>query len=139
MTIMEKLTILTDAAKYDAACTSSGVGRAAKTGSIGNSMACGICHSFCQNSPTAVIILPVTTNLAYLPAGIVFCNKIIRSGRSAMFVAKNGVICNKFLFDVLLNRGFEEGKTYSEIAKELNINFNPVLYRLYDLNILKRR
>lgn len=27
----------------------------------------------------------------------------------------------------------------SKIAKELNINFNPVLYRLYDLNILKRR
>ncbi len=46
MTIMEKLTILTDAAKYDVACTSSGVGRAAKAGTLGNSMACGICHSF---------------------------------------------------------------------------------------------
>ncbi|MBO4884029.1 MAG: putative DNA modification/repair radical SAM protein [Clostridia bacterium] len=46
MTVMEKLSILTDAAKYDAACTSSGVGRAAKAGGIGNSMACGICHSF---------------------------------------------------------------------------------------------
>ena len=46
MTTMEKLTILTDAAKYDVACTSSGVGRAAKVGTMGNSMACGICHSF---------------------------------------------------------------------------------------------
>ena len=46
MTVMEKLTILTDAAKYDVACTSSGVGRAAKAGGTGNSMACGICHSF---------------------------------------------------------------------------------------------
>lgn len=46
MTVMEKLTILTDAAKYDAACTSSGVGRSAAPGGIGNSMACGICHSF---------------------------------------------------------------------------------------------
>ena len=46
MTIMEKLTILTDAAKYDVACTSSGVGRAARAGTLGNSMACGICHSF---------------------------------------------------------------------------------------------
>ena len=43
---MEKLTILSDAAKYDAACTSSGVGRSAQAGAIGNSMACGICHSF---------------------------------------------------------------------------------------------
>ena len=46
MTIMEKLTILSDAAKYDVACTSSGVGRSAKQGAMGNSMACGICHSF---------------------------------------------------------------------------------------------
>ncbi len=43
---MEKLTILSDAAKYDAACTSSGVGRSAQAGAMGNSMACGICHSF---------------------------------------------------------------------------------------------
>ena len=46
MTTMEKLTILTDAAKYDVACASSGVGRAAKAGALGNAMACGICHSF---------------------------------------------------------------------------------------------
>lgn len=43
---MQKLTILSDAAKYDAACTSSGVDRSGQTGGIGNSSACGICHSF---------------------------------------------------------------------------------------------
>ncbi len=46
MTPMEKLEILTDAAKYDAACTSSGVDRKSGSGGIGNSTACGICHSF---------------------------------------------------------------------------------------------
>ena len=46
MTTMEKLTILTDAAKYDVACTSSGVSRRARPGALGNAMACGICHSF---------------------------------------------------------------------------------------------
>ncbi len=46
MDTMEKLTILTDAAKYDVACTSSGVDRAGRRGSLGNSVACGICHSF---------------------------------------------------------------------------------------------
>ena len=46
MTVMEKLEILTDAAKYDVACTSSGVDRAGKQGSVGSSAACGICHSF---------------------------------------------------------------------------------------------
>ena len=46
MDVMEKLTILTDAAKYDVACTSSGIDRRAAKGTLGNSMACGICHSF---------------------------------------------------------------------------------------------
>ena len=46
MTALEKLEILTDAAKYDAACTSSGIDRAGQRGGLGNSAACGICHSF---------------------------------------------------------------------------------------------
>lgn len=44
--VFDKLKILTDAAKYDAACTSSGVNRKASKGGIGSSEACGICHSF---------------------------------------------------------------------------------------------
>ena len=46
MDVFEKLKILADAAKYDAACTSSGVDRGGKNGSIGNAASCGICHSF---------------------------------------------------------------------------------------------
>ena len=45
-TLEEKLQILSDAAKYDVACTSSGVDRRGKSGSLGNSCAAGICHSF---------------------------------------------------------------------------------------------
>ena len=44
--IMEKLGILTDAAKYDVACTSSGVDRKGDGTGMGNTMAAGICHSF---------------------------------------------------------------------------------------------
>ena len=36
MDVLEKLSILTDAAKYDAACTSSGVRRGSRPGMIGN-------------------------------------------------------------------------------------------------------
>ena len=46
MTISEKLKILTDAAKYDVACTSSGVDRGNKGQGIGDTHACGICHTF---------------------------------------------------------------------------------------------
>lgn len=45
-TIKEKLEILSDAAKYDVACTSSGVNRKGKKGEIGNTDASGICHTF---------------------------------------------------------------------------------------------
>ncbi len=46
MDLFEKLRILTDAAKYDVACTSSGVNRKASPGGIGNAASYGICHSF---------------------------------------------------------------------------------------------
>ena len=46
LTLEEKLNILSDAAKYDVACTSSGVNRKGKSQSLGNSCASGICHSF---------------------------------------------------------------------------------------------
>ena len=46
MTPLEKLEILTAAAKYDVACTSSGVDRRGQKGLLGNGVAAGICHSF---------------------------------------------------------------------------------------------
>lgn len=45
-TIKQKLEILSDAAKYDVACTSSGVDRKGKKGQLGNTSASGICHAF---------------------------------------------------------------------------------------------
>ena len=48
--LLDKLTILTDAAKYDAACTSSGLARVGRPGQLGATMMAGCCHSF---PPTA--------------------------------------------------------------------------------------
>ena len=45
-TIFEKLSILSDAAKYDVACTSSGIDRKGNGRDMGNCVAAGICHSF---------------------------------------------------------------------------------------------
>ena len=56
MTLMEKLGILTDAAKYDVACTSSGVERRGNGGDMGNCAAAGICHSF-SSDPSSVEVL----------------------------------------------------------------------------------
>ena len=46
MSLGEKLTILSAAAKYDVSCSSSGVGRRGDGTGIGNTLAAGICHSF---------------------------------------------------------------------------------------------
>lgn len=46
MSVMEKLRILSDAAKYDVSCSSSGVERKGDGTGIGNTLAGGICHSF---------------------------------------------------------------------------------------------
>ena len=46
MELLEKLTILADAAKYDAACTSSGLDRSGRPGGMGSTMMAGCCHSF---------------------------------------------------------------------------------------------
>ena len=45
-TLMDKLTILADSAKYDVACTSSGASRTARPGTVGSCYAPGCCHAF---------------------------------------------------------------------------------------------
>ena len=62
MEILEKLTILTDAAKYDVACTSSGVDRKGAPGSIGNAAACGICHSFSADGRCIALLKVLLSN-----------------------------------------------------------------------------
>ena len=48
MALMQKLAILADAAKYDVACTSSGVDRSNDGTGIGNCLKAGICHTFAR-------------------------------------------------------------------------------------------
>ena len=64
MDVLEKLTVLTDAAKYDAACTSSGGNRIAKKGYIGNtsSSVSGCCHSFSADGRCVTLLKVLMTN-----------------------------------------------------------------------------
>lgn len=61
-TLQEKLAILSDAAKYDVACTSSGVQRQATQGSIGNTDASGICHAFSGDGRCISLLKILYTN-----------------------------------------------------------------------------
>ncbi|MCL2057657.1 MAG: putative DNA modification/repair radical SAM protein [Oscillospiraceae bacterium] len=62
MDIFGKLSVLTGAAKYDVACTSSGVDRAGAKGSLGNAVAGGICHSFSADGRCISLLKILMTN-----------------------------------------------------------------------------
>ena len=61
-TIKYKLHLLSDAAKYDVACTSSGVDRAGQKDGMGNSIAAGICHSFSSDGRCISLLKILMTN-----------------------------------------------------------------------------
>ena len=62
MPLMEKLGILADAAKYDVACTSSGVDRKGDGAGLGNCVAGGICHSFASDGRCISLLKILFTN-----------------------------------------------------------------------------
>ncbi len=62
MGLMEKLGILTDSAKYDVACTSSGVERKGNGRDIGNCVKAGICHSFSSDGRCISLLKILMTN-----------------------------------------------------------------------------
>lgn len=62
MTLFEKLSILSDAAKYDVACTSSGVDRSGNKTGMGNCLAPGICHTFSADGRCVSLLKILFTN-----------------------------------------------------------------------------
>lgn len=59
---LEKLEILAEAAKYDAACTSSGAARSAEPGSLGQAMPAGCCHSFTPDGRCVTLLKVLMSN-----------------------------------------------------------------------------
>ena len=62
MDLQRKLEILADAAKYDVACTSSGVDRGNGKKGMGNCIAPGICHSFSSDGRCLSLLKILFTN-----------------------------------------------------------------------------
>ena len=63
MELLDKLNILADAAKYDAACTSSGLDRSGQAGAIGSTMLAGCCHSFSADGRCVTLLKVLQTNV----------------------------------------------------------------------------
>ncbi len=62
MTLLKKLEILTDAAKYDVACKSSGIDSTGDGTGIGNAKLAGICHSFSSDGRCISLLKILFTN-----------------------------------------------------------------------------
>ena len=62
MELMDKLNILADAAKYDAACTSSGLSRSSRPGGLGSTIAAGCCHTFSADGRCVTLLKVLMTN-----------------------------------------------------------------------------
>jgi putative DNA modification/repair radical SAM protein len=62
LSMEEKLSILSDAAKYDVACTSSGVDRSGSKDGIGSAKGAGICHSFTADGRCISLLKILFTN-----------------------------------------------------------------------------
>jgi putative DNA modification/repair radical SAM protein len=62
MDLLDKLTILSDAAKYDVACTSSGVDRKAVKGQLGDATSMGCCHAFAADGRCITLLKVLLSN-----------------------------------------------------------------------------
>lgn len=60
--IIHKLVTLADSAKYDVSCSSSGVARNNKSGTIGSTSSWGICHTFTEDGRCVSLLKIMLTN-----------------------------------------------------------------------------
>ncbi len=87
MKIEEKLQILTDSAKYDVSCSSSGSQRTQDFGGIGATHASGICHSFSADGRCISLLKILFTN--YCIYDCAYCiNRSSNDIRRAAFTPK---------------------------------------------------
>ncbi|BFL21697.1 putative DNA modification/repair radical SAM protein [Mediterraneibacter gnavus] len=129
MSIYEKLQILTDAAKYDVACTSSGVERKGDGTGIGNYSKAGICHSFSTDGRCISLLK------------ILFTNECIYDCKYCVNRSSNDVIRTSFTPDEICTltmefyrRNYIEGLFLSSgILKNPNYTMELIYAALYKL------
>ena len=62
MTLKEKFRVLTEGAKYDVSCSSSGSSRGPQKGKIGLTNVGGVCHSFTADGRCISLLKVLMTN-----------------------------------------------------------------------------
>lgn len=88
LTVREKLAILSDAAKYDASCASSGSAKkdSLKSGGVGSTEGMGICHSYAPDGRCISLLKILLTNFC-----IYDCSYCINRSSSNVKRARFGI------------------------------------------------
>ncbi|MDW6024965.1 putative DNA modification/repair radical SAM protein [Mesorhizobium sp. BAC0120] len=92
LSILDKLTILSDAAKYDASCASSGAAErdSRKSKGIGSTNGCGICHSYAPDGRCISLLKVLLTNFCIYDCS--YCiNRSSSNVRRARFTVDEAV------------------------------------------------
>ena len=87
MDLFDKLEILSDSAKYDVACTSSGTDRSSGGEGMGNAVGCGICHSFAADGRCISLLKVLMSNACVFDCK--YCvNRVSNDVRRATFTPR---------------------------------------------------
>lgn len=137
MELAEKLNILAASAKYDAACTSSGVDRSGE-GGIGNASSCGICHSFAGDGRCISLLKILMTN--YCLFDCKYCvNRRSNDVRRARFTPDEiadltiGFYRRNYIEGLFLSSGIIQSPDYTceQLIETLSILRNKYNFRGY--------
>ena len=137
MDIFEKLSILADAAKYDVACTSSGVNRSGRPGMTGNAVAAGICHSFAADGRCISLLKVLMSNACAYDCK--YCvNRVSRDTPRTSFTPREladltmGFYRRNYIEGLFLSSGVLRNPDYTiDMLKPLHCARRVSLQRIY--------
>ena len=126
--LFEKLKILSDAAKYDVSCVSSGVERKNKSvGGIGNASAAGICHAWSSDGRCISLLKILLTNDCIYDCS--YClNRVTNPVKRATFTPEEVA---ELLFS--LRRNYIEGLFLSSAVEKSPDHTMENIYRVLEL------
>jgi len=138
--VMEKLTILADAAKYDVSCSSSGSKRENKNKGIGDAKGYGICHAYTEDGRCVSLLKILLTNHCIFDCAYCVSRKSNDVKRAAFTVQEVvdltiGFYRRNYIEGLFLSSGIFDNPDYTmerlvRIAKKLRLeeNFNGYIH-----------
>ncbi|HEU4470538.1 MAG TPA: putative DNA modification/repair radical SAM protein [Flavisolibacter sp.] len=138
--VIEKLSILADAAKYDVSCASSGSKRKNENKGLGNAEGMGICHAFTEDGRCVSLLKILLTNVCIFDCAYCVSRKSNDIKRAAFTVQEVvdltiGFYRRNYIEGLFLSSGIFKNADYTmerlvQVAKKLRTeeNFNGYIH-----------